>query len=75
MFQDYSEARSRRRKQGTRKTGADQSQGLLGLCKDFFSPCLSVGIKTRTLNHIKNTGYMESYAQREPCKKKFFFFS
>lgn len=35
-------------------------------------PVLNVGVKPRTLNHIKNTDYMENFAQRKPCKNIFF---
>lgn len=35
-------------------------------------PPLNVGIKPRTLNHIKNTDYMENFAQRKHCKNIFF---
>lgn len=40
------------------------TEGLLGLCKDFFLSffCLGVRIKPRTLSHV-NTGSTEIYPQ------------
>lgn len=70
VLRHYSEARNWRRKHGTKK----QEWGTRAFwifAKSSPPPVLNVGVKPRTLNHIKNTDYMENFAQRKPCKNIF----
>lgn len=71
MLRHYRETRNWRRKHGTKK----QERGTRAFwifAKSSPHLVLNVGIKPRTLNHIKNTDYMENFAQRKPCKNIFF---